>query len=96
VRNLGTPSDSLTPLYAFVGALGGAVVTAAFWFGMGTDAVWTSGAICAGAVLGAGVLTGDGSVQEAWSGWIGALVVPPVFIAVLNALLILVLSSYSQ
>jgi hypothetical protein len=84
--------------YAFLGATGGAAVTAAFWFGIGEPTPWTATACLIGAAIGAaaGVLAGDGSVQEAWKGWTGALIIPPIFTALLNAVVIAMIATQSH
>ena len=89
---------SITRGHAFLGATGGGAVTAAFWFGVGEATPWSLAAFAVGAALGAavGVLAGDGSIQEAWAGWTGALVIPPISTALLNVLVILVVESHTR
>jgi hypothetical protein len=84
--------------YALLGATGAGAVTAALWFGVGVATPWALTASAVGAALGGalGLLAGDGSIQEAWTGWTGALLIPPISAALLNVLVILVVGSHTR
>jgi hypothetical protein len=83
--------------YAMLGAIGGVAVATAYWSAV--DAVWWWGLIyelaCIGVGAILGVVTGAGSVQEAWAGRVGAFVIPLVTLAVASLALAVIAGAQS-
>lgn len=81
-----------------LGGAAGAVVTAAIWVSLGVQPVAAIVAVAVGTMLGAavGLFTGEGVVQEAWSGWLGALIIPVVVLGLFNVVVIAVLATHGH
>jgi hypothetical protein len=74
--------------YASLGGAGAGAATAALWVGGGAMWWWSALMVTLGVLVGAvlGTLTGQGLVKEEWSGWVGALLVPTLAVAVFQFL----------